>query len=318
MYPPDFISRRPRKISGNIGHLKANELRSWILYYALPCLKDILPETHWNHLSLLVEGLHIILSDSITTDDITEARKYFRTFYKDFSKLYEHNLGKCGLNVHNLYHLCDYVEWWGPAWCWSCFGFESLNGEVLKRVHGTKNTTKQILLRFAAIKEVREKLLSSKTRDVVKSFLGSLTHGDMKRGWVLVSREISVSGFLDDGVYSCYRRGHLVIKGTRYKRSTKAINSVVLVIVDSKSHVFRVESFTVDEDQVYFNGKLLHIRNESIAPRVVQTSRLAVVDGESDETYKVNADLIKEKLLMLDGNEDFKCISRLPNHFESD
>lgn len=97
---------------------------------------------------------------------------------------------------------------------------------------------------------------------------------------MLVSREISVSGFLDDGVYSCYRRGHLVIKGTRYKRSTKAINSVVLVIVDSKSHVFRVESFTVDEDQVYFNGKQLHIRNESIAPRVVQTSRLAVVEGE--------------------------------------
>ncbi|XP_066916658.1 uncharacterized protein [Clytia hemisphaerica] len=80
MQPPDFISRRPRKIDGNIGHLKANELRSWILYYALPCLKDILPETCWNHFSLLVEGLHIILSDSVSRDDITNARKYFRTF----------------------------------------------------------------------------------------------------------------------------------------------------------------------------------------------------------------------------------------------
>ena len=136
MQPPDYISRRPRGLSGNIGHLKgklnaeslnilnsmwsyfhehtvtrlirsfnyrkrvfqvtstfhilvlANELWSWILYYALPCLKDILPQIYWNHVSLLVEPMHIILSNYISKNDLNNARKYFRLFYKDFAVLY--------------------------------------------------------------------------------------------------------------------------------------------------------------------------------------------------------------------------------------
>lgn len=50
----------------------------------------------------------------------------------------------CGLNVHNIRHLVECVENWGPLWAWSCFGFEGMNGEMMKFVHGTKNICLQV------------------------------------------------------------------------------------------------------------------------------------------------------------------------------
>ena len=38
------------------------------------------------------------------------------------------------MNVHNLNHLVDGVRQWGSLWAYSCFGFESFNGEILKSV----------------------------------------------------------------------------------------------------------------------------------------------------------------------------------------
>ncbi|WAR15824.1 hypothetical protein MAR_030418 [Mya arenaria] len=63
--------------------------------------------------SVLMEGIHVLLGDSITP-------------------------GSSGLNVHNIgAHLVYYVRQWGPLFYWSCFGFEDNNAEVLKSVHGT-------------------------------------------------------------------------------------------------------------------------------------------------------------------------------------
>ena len=51
---------------------------------------------------------------------------------------------RCGLNVHNCIHLPDFVRNWGPMWAWSCFGFESFNGSIIKQVHGTRNACSQV------------------------------------------------------------------------------------------------------------------------------------------------------------------------------
>ena len=56
----------------------------------------------------------------------------------------EHNKAKCGLNVHNLLHLPNYVVHWGPLWGWSCFDFEGSNGKIIKRFHGTKDGCYQV------------------------------------------------------------------------------------------------------------------------------------------------------------------------------
>ena len=36
------------------------------------------------------------------------------------------------MNIHLLKHLTFHVKNWGPLWSYSCFGFESVNGDVKK------------------------------------------------------------------------------------------------------------------------------------------------------------------------------------------
>ena len=44
----------------------------------------------------------------------------------------------CSMNVHSLKHLAKCVERWGPLWAYSCFPFESFNGQIKLRFHGTR------------------------------------------------------------------------------------------------------------------------------------------------------------------------------------
>ena len=50
------------------------------------------------------------------------------------------------MNVHLLRHLVFNVRNWGPLWSYSCFGFESVNGELKKLFHGTRDMSQQVSL----------------------------------------------------------------------------------------------------------------------------------------------------------------------------
>ena len=40
------------------------------------------------------------------------------------------------------------VENWGPLWAHSCFPFESVNGDLLKLFHGTRNSVEQVCFSY--------------------------------------------------------------------------------------------------------------------------------------------------------------------------
>ena len=133
--PPYLIHRLPRRIENHYGHWKAPELRAWLLFYSLPILKAYLPRTYLEHYSCLEESIYLLLGDAISTADLDRAESLLTVFIKHFGTCY----GKetVGMNVHNLGHLVDGVRQWGPLWAYSCFGFKSFNGEILKSVHRT-------------------------------------------------------------------------------------------------------------------------------------------------------------------------------------
>ena len=142
--PPDIIERLPRDLEKNFNNLKATELQAWLLFYGIPCLMNILPDKYLSHFALLSEGVHILLGNAITTEQLQRARSLLRQFYKMYHELYPDCT--CGLNIHNIGdHIVDYVERWGPLWAWSCFPFEDANAMLLQSVHGTGLVTKQVL-----------------------------------------------------------------------------------------------------------------------------------------------------------------------------
>ena len=143
----------------------ASEYRSWMLYFSLPVLHDILPDPYFTHYSLLVAAMHIMLGKTISTQRLKIGEEYLRRFYEMFSSLYGKRIrncttatmclymftlflgeNACTMNVHMLRHIPDCVRNWGPLWAYSCFSFESQNGHLKKLYHGTRCMNTQVII----------------------------------------------------------------------------------------------------------------------------------------------------------------------------
>lgn len=109
--PPQFFTRLPRTLEDR-KMWKASEWKWWLLFYAVPCLDEILPKEHHKHLCLLVSAIFLLLKDSITKYDIKKAMDKLSAFLFDMQQLY----GESGmtLNVHKLLHLPKSVLQLGP------------------------------------------------------------------------------------------------------------------------------------------------------------------------------------------------------------
>ena len=83
--------------------------------------------------------------------DIDYARRLLLQFYTKYPELYDVvnaiiPLGDSSttMNLHMLSHLHHSVLNWGPLWAYTCFGFESMNGQLKQMFHGSQDMTKQV------------------------------------------------------------------------------------------------------------------------------------------------------------------------------
>ena len=166
--PPHNFRSSPRSISS---FWKASELKAWLLFYSVPILKDILPPKYINHWILLVCAMHILLSTSISQEDLVFANENLIQFYELAPILYPNNV--CTANLHSIVHVCKFVENWGPLWCYSTFCFENLNGFLKRQCHGTGNVLPQIHRSLKIRQEVSKEyntISECKNDSVVKYF----------------------------------------------------------------------------------------------------------------------------------------------------
>ena len=64
------------------------ELRNWLLCFAVPVLRGILPDVFLTHLALLVAAVYIFSSQHIRDEDFVLAHHLLQQFHGDFSVLY--------------------------------------------------------------------------------------------------------------------------------------------------------------------------------------------------------------------------------------
>lgn len=69
---------------------------------------------------------------------------------KQFADEFEDNYGKhnVSMNIHLLRHIGHEVFYSGPLWAQSLFGFEAMNGVLVKTVNGTDKVLHQITKRY--------------------------------------------------------------------------------------------------------------------------------------------------------------------------
>lgn len=142
--PPSEITRSPRSIAKDLSYWKASEFRSWLLFYSLPLLYDVLPPLYFHHFSLLICAMHILLQKTISVTECGAAEEMLNDFYGLLPELYGEN--SCTMNAHTLTHLVYFVRLWGPCWSQSAFSFESHNGSLKRAINSTRKVAEQLTL----------------------------------------------------------------------------------------------------------------------------------------------------------------------------
>lgn len=115
---------------------------------------------YFEHHVLLVYGITLLKSSSISQENIAEANRLLNEYTARFEYLYGMRYLTC--NLHLIRHLPSEVEKFGGLHVTSCFPFENLNGILKSYVHGSRYPELQIysaVSTFLALLEVRDKIL---------------------------------------------------------------------------------------------------------------------------------------------------------------
>lgn len=150
---PTQLCRLSRSIHDR-KYWKSKEWENWLLYYSLPLLAEIPNfDKYMKHWARLVEAAHILLRESISANQLNRARTLLREFVTLTQDYY--TADAMTFNVHQLTHMADSVEHWGPLWAHCGYPFESGNGKILEMVHGAKGVLNQICRNLSRCRSVR-------------------------------------------------------------------------------------------------------------------------------------------------------------------
>ena len=64
------------------------ELRNWLLYFALPVLRGVLPNLFLSHFALFVGAIYLYSSQRISYQEHQLGQSLLEQFYEQFSALY--------------------------------------------------------------------------------------------------------------------------------------------------------------------------------------------------------------------------------------
>lgn len=168
--PPTCVTRSPQDI--NERELwKASEWRSWLIFYSVICIKEILPRKYLNHLALFAEAFNILLSEKMTYDEVRTAG----TLLIQYVTLYQEYFGKDPMtyNIHLILHMERSVLNLGPLRCQNTFNFENENHFVLKMKKSTSQIGLQIARRYLFQKSLPSLQKKMKYQTGLKKFVSA-------------------------------------------------------------------------------------------------------------------------------------------------
>lgn len=142
---------------------KAVDWQAFLLFYGMYVLEPYLALEFFQHFHLLSCSVHMLLQDCITQDMLTYARIYLVRFARGMARLYgeEH----VTFNCHQLIHLCDSVQNWGPLWATSALGFEKNNKDLQALLHDVVDNPEDIAKKFSIWQSIPSHIRSSIFRD---------------------------------------------------------------------------------------------------------------------------------------------------------
>ncbi|RVE41155.1 hypothetical protein evm_010229 [Chilo suppressalis] len=142
---PSEIHRSVRGIDCLV-HWKASEYRSFLFYLSIIILPDVLPRDAFVHFLFLYCAITICSSKEYLhfLPLAKELLQYFVQHYKDF-----YGVDYITSNVHNLLHVVEEVERYGPLQTFSAYPFENKLYLIKKMLRGGKKPLPQVAKRLS-------------------------------------------------------------------------------------------------------------------------------------------------------------------------
>lgn len=253
--PPNCISRAPRSIAKDYAHRKASEFRSFLFFYGIPCLWNILPDEYFQHFILLVEAIWLLDQSSVSPHCLQKAQNLLRHFCLRIEALYGSRYET--FNVHCLLHLHDCVKNIGPLWACSCFWFEDYNGDLRTLFHGTQKVELQIAFSVCVQQKIPELIPLLPCGSASKEFYEHTTRGRylLKCKHEEISDNVFALGVMSPAALSAILTGFIENKiGRISKAFTFKRIQMNRDVIHSKSYlnISRRNSYTVFVDDAGF------------------------------------------------------------------
>ncbi|XP_055927964.1 uncharacterized protein LOC129959167 [Argiope bruennichi] len=149
-YIPNELPRKPRSLR-EVDRWKATEFRMFLLYLGPIVLKNLLSHDCYAHFLSLHIAIRILSNKVCIAEHLPYARQLLLNFVKKGRSLYGPEF--LVYNVHNLIHLGDDVEKYGPLDSFSSFPFENYLGQLKGLLRTPNKPLQQIYRRILEMKE---------------------------------------------------------------------------------------------------------------------------------------------------------------------
>lgn len=263
--PPFSFQRLPCSLKNESAMMKASDYKMFFFFYSIPVLCDILPPLYWEHHCKIVSALTLLSQNSISEEQINTAEELIHSYVSDFANLY--NLRYLGLNLHQLLHLCSVIRNLGPSWVYSCFFYESLNGLLLKLIHGTRYAALQVTSAASACLNLSldiNNMPEGETKELCLRFLSTMNR--RHKIAEIIDNNTSVLGVYHDARLTPYvrrllqdkfnignegrfmeffriKKKGLIYSSKNYERSKKKISCFVEVYQDETPYLGKIQLF---------------------------------------------------------------------------
>ncbi|KAE8741781.1 hypothetical protein FOCC_FOCC012689 [Frankliniella occidentalis] len=216
---PNFLERGVVSIE-DLSNWKGKDFLAWLHYLSVPILDGILPDKYMQHHIDLVSCLQLLQRSPIDRNALRDCDKTLDTYVKNFEVLYGSR--HMSMVVHLLQHLVYVVTNLGPLQYLSCFPYESLNGDILKMIHGTRYIETQLASCSYLIRQLPHRLKDLPPNSSVKDFCDNTLHPSKR----LKINEKICSDIFSVGTYSSRLLPENFV--TALKRNIQVNNKTVL------------------------------------------------------------------------------------------
>lgn len=310
--PAHDLNRLPESLDHK-GKWKATQWKSWLLFWSIPVMFDLLPEENLEHYALLVRAIFTLSKTEITPREMKNCEIDLIKFVGKFQILYK--MESMTFNVHLLLHAVDSVRKCGPLWAISTFVFERAIFSYKKMVNGPKGVEDQMAKNWLLNSHIKSSQFQELLSPTVQTFCETIISTKKNTDKSVMNEEVRFFGkpknvnYLKEEYSRCWFQNH-VLATSSYCKGKKQSDCCVQLMNGDFGEILSL--YNCHENGNECKIRQIVVENLSIGSVVLPHIFKVVSEGVTELVSFTN---IKCKATMA-RHETLACMCIFPNNIE--